>query len=666
MINLFVQVSNAGDSESPRKSENLIASLSRERHVTIPKAILSVLSLIVLIVSLAHGTARAGLTDAQCERVRDLHGEYGKELCRKTLANPESGRLQFALAALWLDERVTEGNEKLRELHAAALAGNKEKDIPPTKVMTPLHASGVKWAMRGWLRVYYMFNDKSRFFPGRLAPDLQRMLEEMFWNYGCYKSTVERAQLKYIWFIQGSENHDMMDLSNAFLALQAIEDLREYKSRKLPDGHTAAEHVEAWTQYYKRYCKLRIKRGLFVEISPTYGKYFLPELVNIYEFAEDAGLQRQMEMLLHVTWADWAIDQLGGIRGGAKTRVYQGHYAQRGTSDSWSFLGRILTGKGDFFQTKHYEAQYVLAMTRYRLPDVVIDLALSYDERGDYVYRSRRPSKLGEPPESNLDEQGYWMDSGTTGHMLRYSYCTPDYIMGSWMLDPKLDYAAINTQNRWQGIIFATDMQARVFPQCVGLGNGKTYNQHLAVQHKNVMIVQKNRTKAKQTGGMRVWFTEDMKRRVKERDAWLFLQEGKAYLAITVPRPEQGVVTPAYRWEKNWLHLKNEYAPLVFVTSRTAQHASLGDFVAYVSQHRYSIRQGVLTYRFKDADSLDTQIKMSLENQDALPEVNGQGIRLAGQRAFDSPYLHSSPNGTVVTIEKGGREMVLDFKLDKQ
>ena len=56
------------------------------------------------------------------------------------------------MAALWLDERVTEGNEKLRELHAAALAGNKEKSIPSSKVMTPLHASGVKWAMRGWLR----------------------------------------------------------------------------------------------------------------------------------------------------------------------------------------------------------------------------------------------------------------------------------------------------------------------------------------------------------------------------------------------------------------------------------------------------------------------------------------------------------------------------------
>jgi hypothetical protein len=50
------------------------------------------------------------------------------------------------------------------------------------------------------------------------------------------KSTVERAQLKYIWAIQGSENHDMMDLSNAFLALQVLKDLPRYRERRLSDG----------------------------------------------------------------------------------------------------------------------------------------------------------------------------------------------------------------------------------------------------------------------------------------------------------------------------------------------------------------------------------------------------------------------------------------------
>ena len=606
------------------------------------------------------GAGWAALTDAQCDQVRRLQGEYGKELCRKTLENADSGHLQFALASLWLNERVEEGNERLRQAHAGILKGNDK--LPASEIMTPEVAGRAKWAMRGWLRAYYMFNDKSSFFPGRLAGDVQKLLEEMFWNYGCYKSTVLRAQLKYIWVIQGSENHDMMDLSNAFLALQAVKDLPAYKSKKLPDGHTAAVHVKAWTEYYKLYCTERAKRGLFVEISPTYGKYFLPELTNIYEFAEDAELRKKMEMLLHLTWADWAIDQLGGVRGGGKTRAYQGHYAQRGTSDSWNFMGRMLIGKGDYFGTKHYEAQYVLALTKYRLADVVIDLALSYDERGDYIYQSMRPSKTAKPPADKPKEiEGYWMDRRDAGHMLRYDYCTPDYIMGSWMLDPKLDYAAINTQNRWQGIIFATDMQARVFPQCVGLGNGKPYNQHLAVQHQNVAIVQKNR-KARQSGAMRVFFAPGTKNRVTEKDGSLFLQEGKAYLAITVPAPGPDSSTPPYQWkDKVWLHLADDYAPIVFVAGRVSKYATLNDFIAYIKQHRYEVDKGVLTYRFKDANGQNTQMTMSLDNQDVLPKVNGKVIKLTGRRTFDSPYLHSEPSGAVVTIEKGKRKMVLDF-----
>jgi hypothetical protein len=50
------------------------------------------------------------------------------------------------------------------------------------------------------------------------------------------------------------------------------------------------------------------------------------------------------------------------------------------------------------------------------------------------------------------------------GGILRYSYCTPDYVMGSWMLDTRTSYAAINTQNRWQGVIFPTGTGAGSIP----------------------------------------------------------------------------------------------------------------------------------------------------------------------------------------------------------
>lgn len=583
---------------------------------------------------------------------------FAQELCELTLQSDRSGDLQFAIAALWLNQRVDEGNERLRNAYQEILAGTwldaeDLKALGPGQ-MTPERAGTgiVKWRMRMWLRIYYLFCQESRFFPGRLEPDVQKQIQELFWNYGAAKSTVERAKLEQIWWIQGSENHDMMDLSNAFLALQAVKDAPDYGNRKLPDNHTPTEHVAAWIPYYKLYCDERAKHGLFAEVaSPTYGKWFLPEIVNIYDFADDPSLRKKMEMLLHLTWADWAVEQLGGVRGGGRTRVYQGNYSQLGTHDSWRNMGLILLGRGNWNDMIHGQANYVLATTSYKLPDVIVDLALSEKERGEYVYTSLRPAKLERTEDQRIT---YPMD-GSDPHMLRYSYCTPDYIIGSLWVDPETPYAAISSQNRWQGIIFPTHANARIYPQCVGLRNGKTYDQHLAVQHQNVMLVQKNR-KARQSGHMRVFFYAGMKPRLVENDGWIIAEEGGAYAAVRVLH-KQG-----YIWDDdNWLRCVDDFAPIAFVTGSMAKYKTIEDFQTYLSSHQFTLKDGVMTYSFTDMDDRKATLTMDLDNQTNLPTVNGQTIDLQPQRVFDSPYLYSENGSGLVTIEFNGRRLLLDF-----
>ncbi|MFC1716131.1 hypothetical protein ACFL6S_20840 [Candidatus Poribacteria bacterium] len=604
------------------------------------------------------------LSDAECELVRERHEAFAGKLCEQTLQADRAGELQFALSALWLNHRVDEGNEQLRKAYREILDGtwlgaDDLKALGPGQ-MTPERAGceTVKWKMRMWLRVYYLFHEKSEFFPGRLVPDVQSDIRELLWNYGAAKSTVERSNLEHIWWIQGSENHDMMDLSNAFLALQAIKDVPEYQNRKLPDGHTPAEHVAAWNMYYKLYCDERAKHGLFAEVaSPTYGKWFLPEIANMYDFAEDAKLQKKMEMLLHLTWADWSIDQLRGMRGGGRTRVYQGNYSRLGAQDSWRNMGLILLGRDDWLDAVHGQANYVLATTKYRLPDVIVDLALSEAERGEYIYISLRPAKLESVKDADIT---YPMD-GNDPYMLRYSYCTPDYVTGSLWLDPAARYAAISTQNRWQGIIFPTHVNARVFPQCVGLRNGKTYAQHLAVQHQNVMLVQKNR-KARQSGDMRVFFYTGMKSRVLERDGWILAEEGEAYIAVRVlPRfndPER----QGYIWDdENWLRCKDDFAPIVFVAGRKAGFTTTDDFLIYLKSHQFALVDESLTYSFQDIDGKVAALTMDIDDQKNLPIVNGQIIDLKPDRVFDSPYLHSENGSGLVTIEFNDRRLLLDF-----
>lgn len=620
--------------------------------------------------------------------------ETAQVVAEATLEHPDAGRLPFALSALWVGDRADEGNEQLRKWFRTGhrtdepleLLLEKPEEYPEelTKAL-----GGVKWMARTWLRIYYLFSDESPFFAGRLAPDVQEKLEQLCWAYGLQQSTIERADPKYVWAIQGSENHDMMDLSNAYLALQAVQDHPRYRERELTDGHTPREHVAAWAAYYRNYASERAAYGLSVEISSAiYGKHFLGELFNLHDFAEDEGLRKKMGMLLDLTWADWAVDQLGGVRGGGKTRTYFGHYAERGTSDSWYTMSNFLFERPTEGQlnwaARHGQVEFSIVTSGYRLPDVVAGIAR--EKKGDEVfeYISRRPGKMLRPEEVRdapplRDGTWYHMDAGDS-RLVRYSYCAPEYVLGSLWVDPALgtefrvapdhkpdeeeNYAAISSQSQWQGIIFPTDHNARVFPQCEGeqSRNRVNYQQHVAVQHKNVMLVQKHR-KAQSAGAMRVYFAPGMKERVNESDGWLFLREGDAFLAVGILSPGGGATAAQYRWNgDNWVTLRDEFAPVVFVAGRASRHEGLEAFSDWVRGHEHVFSEEKLTYTFADEDGREVALALWTGEVQRLPEIDGAPIDLRPEKVYDSPYLSAEFGSSLITIKNGDRILVQDFE----
>lgn len=611
-------------------------------------------------------------------------------LCENLLAAPKGCDLNRAFAVLWLNRDLPTANQQLRDLYDAFL-----EDQPG---MTPAIANAqAKWQMRTWVRIYYLFNDSSAWFPGRLEVATQARIESLFWNYASAKSTIERARPEYVWLLQGSENHDMMDLGNAFLAAQALSKRPGYAERLLPDGYTPAEHAAAWTTYFSRYCEERVKHGLFVEVaSPTYGKYLVPELVNIFDFADGHELRRKAEVLLHITWADWAIEQIDGVRGGAKARCYQGNYSRNGASDSWLLMGQVLLESGAWADAVRYNHPIlgygpILATSQYRLPDLVKRLALDPGARGEYVYISRRPGRMTAPerlPSVGGHPTWYFMDAQDS-RLVKYTWCTPDHIMGCFFVDPSLkestqvtpwnrqsclfcsgnpedaqtNYATISGQNRWQGITFRTGPEARIFPQCLGRPDKNkpdltiTEIQQVAVQHKNVMIVQANRTYPRNTV-MRVYFGPGMRERLVEDGGWLFLEEGNAYAAVKPIARDGG---PAeLTWDDNhFLRLADTYAPIVFVTGRRAHHPTLEAFQEYVCGHTSEVVDGVMRYRFEGEEDREVELALHL-NEPRLPEINGTAINLAPARVYDSPFMRSEMGSGVVEVLLEGERVILE------
>ena len=494
-----------------------------------------------------------------------------------------------------------------------------------------------------------------------------------------------RAHIDYVWFIQGSENHDMMDLGNAYLAVQALAARPDYAGRRLPDGHTVEEHRDAWSAYFTRYCAERVRRGLFIEVaSPTYGKYLIPELVNFYDFSENPRLRGNAEALLHLTWADWAIEQLDGVRGGAKARCYQGKYAQKGGSDSWRMMGALLTGAEGWDEVGRYAHPimgfgFVLATTQYRLPEAVAGLAADADGRGEYAYVSRRPRTHDGPPNPCRLWAGIPVGIAWTpgeSALVRYSWCTPDHVMGCFFVDPTLSerltvdagkpdemrmyYAAISGQNRWQGIVFATGPDARIFPQCLGRpdknkhGASVTEVQQVAVQYKQVMIVQTNRNRP-ENSAIRVYFAPGMRERLIEKDGWRFLEEGDSFAAVKAFARAEGAEACGVTWDDNhFLRLEDVYAPIVFVTGRRANHSNLEAFQAYVLGHRAEMaeRRAALCLRRCGIDLL--------LGRKAPPGSERRGDRsLAAARAYNSPFVQSDFGSGDVRITFRGETLHL-------
>tara|TARA_B110000037_G_scaffold71041_1_gene85703 strand:+ start:8431 stop:11481 length:3051 start_codon:yes stop_codon:yes gene_type:complete len=619
-------------------------------------------------------------------RIRRVPGENADKLFEGVLNAGKVWPLQGGFAHLWLKGDLAEGNRLIREAHQAII-----KNEGGTDAMTPEIAASehVKWQMRTWNRIYQLFNDKSRFHPGRLDTETQVMIEEMFWFYVCDKSRLERAAPQHVWGIHNSENHEMMHYSNALLALQALKESPAYKGRRLPDGHSLKEHYEAWNSYYKLYCVERAKHGLLIEIFSGYGKYTVPELLNMYDLAEDPVLRSRMGKLLDLIWADWAIGQLNGVRGGGRLRLYQGDPAKPertfrwGAGDTWLSMSRFLLNSGTWWNPRSYHPNpiigypWVLATTQYRLPDVIVDIANDAGGRGEYNYVARRVARqrrmaakdvpVTRPPWYALDPE----DPG----MVSYDHCTPDYVMGSLMIDPTLPrvssrdylegkdlaegYPNLTAQNRYHGITFASDVNARVIPQCEGLANGKTYGEQQAVQRDNVLLAQRH-NKAKQTGDMRILFgLKGMKARLVERDGWLILKEDKAWLGIKGFSRTKSNQSCGYKWDNEvFLRMADGKAPVALIAGRSADFADIEAFASYLGTFSGTPKDGW----FKLSGGKDEKLTLSLHlASEALPRVNGTAIDLRPGMLFDSPFMSSEHGSGVVTIRKGGREVKIDM-----
>ena len=569
--------------------------------------------------------------------------------------------MAFAARCLYLGEMLDEAN--------AALAENAQHYLDNPKDIND--RDSFHWHAEIVMRLIEMYGTNGTEHPGRITKETEALALKPVWLYAKMCSWLSKAEVKdsQTWHIYGSENHHAMDFTVNWHFSKLARNLPEYRNLKFDDGATAEDHYRAWNEYFIAYCRERARKSLCIEMmSDGYNATLIRGFYNFYDFG-DPPVQRSAKMFLDLYFAYWAQEQIGGHMGGGGSRRKgeKAFYQNRDHGNAPLAWFYFAIGKQPTVNGQDVNA----ALSAYRPPTVVADIASDVKGRGRYEVRQRT---------QGLGKQGHSFPMVAVaskapnqlrtdgGGILRYSFCDPAFILGTPMTEarPLSDWVAISAQNRWQGVIFAGEDDARIVPLVRPEDNKVVLNAQWSVQSKGSLITQKLKY---HKGGaeMNVWMSEKGLSAPVEEDGVVFVEAEGAWAAIRVSdggftwkdgsytvKAEDGSTrkTPPGRI----MALKDEYAPVILEVMAKSDLDSFDTFKAKVKGCEMSMDGAILRYTtiYSDLLTFDTSFEKT-------PSINGKPVNYAPKKVFESPFLNADYNSGIVTISKGKRKKVLEF-----
>lgn len=553
----------------------------------------------------------------------------------------------FALAAFWRNEHVAEANSQLTRMCEYFSANPAVRN----------DNANFYWWTNLLVRAIKFYGREGSMAPGRLTSGTEDAADEMMWLWVKKNSLVAQTEIHPdYWFVRESENHHLQGFTACWSFCDLLLHDPQYRNRSLDDGHSIVEHFAAWTAFAKDYFAERAKRGLFVETASTYNHASIKGIYDFYDFATDLELKRRAGMMLDLFWASWAQEQLDGVRGGGRARTYPGTNSTRG-DDVFRQLAWFYLGMGQpVIPALPNEMGFLTS--RYRLPAVVMDLALDRQGRGVYEIK-QWPLGLAMPG-YYTPQTGYRLKT-EGGGIYRYSYCTPDFILGTLMFEarPEKEWTMISSQNRWQGVIFEGNVDARIFPVPQPLADNRDYNSWWSVQSRGTLITQRlGEGYSEGTGPMQVWFSRAGLDGRVERDGWVFTAAPSAYAAVRV-------VQGGYKWEEtegpvkglgDWLVCDDPDSAVILEVARKTRFRNYEAFQAQMLKQPVQLNAGHLKYASIYGDRFDFDCATHHP-----PLINGRPPDYSPRMSFESPFLSAGWNSGIVDIRMGSRRLKLNF-----
>jgi hypothetical protein len=562
----------------------------------------------------------------------------------------------WCLAALDLNEKTDEANARLLK-RADKFIASKPKKLAETSPEDPGNLPWTFFSITDYVRTLYLFHAKSQHFPGRLKPETEAAMKESLWLWVRGESRIAGAGPDNQFLLLGTENHDLNRRPPFYLITGFLNADTAYRDRKLDDGHSVAEHAEAYTRYFREWPRSRAKNGLWIEVgSNTYQKYSWPALFNLHELSPDPVIRHRFGLLLDLAFIEEAQLSVRGRRGGGRSR------ADGSPNGFDNYKNLLFAREGKPAGSTHSR---VFETSRYQLPASAILL----DRR---AFPAVRPFAIHNRVLGELKTAG--PDGGAQrivpdSALINYAWRSPHYLLGSTLQNPLLDYSGISKQKRWCGLLFDDPSAATVGSIDTVIektGGGRPQHSFWSVQHENVLILQRIASSkdggSYNTGKISICF-DAPRLEIIDEAGWILASNGKAFAGVKF-------LDGGHRWDKT----HTIASPARFTgsadTGRILLHA--GDLSSHGSFARFReilracplvVTADKVDYRSGKGSQHTEMFRYDLAARKSfsLPRINGTPIDLHPAAAYQSPFINVVSNSERITVTVGPVRQILDF-----
>ncbi len=605
-----------------------------------------------------------------------------EEALRKTIAKDTAwpggilGNNFWCLSALYLNEKTDDANARLLKQANDHIA----LEHAGGHAINPEQAESKSWdmfSMPDYVRTLYLFHAKSPHFPGRLKPETEAAMKEALWLWingeGRFadggESRIADTGMDNLLLLLGTENHDLSRRPVYYLAAALLKDDPAYRDRKLKDGHTVAEHADAYTVFFREWPRKRAETGLWVEIgSNTYQKYSWPDLFNLHELAPDPLIRKRFGLLLDLAFIEEEQISVQGRRGGGRSRAYPGGNAFE------SYKNLLYATRGQPAGSSHSR---VIETSHYQLPTEAIYLRYrAFPAVQPFVTRNRVLGEI-ESFESAATGERLAADSA----LVNYAYRTPHYLLGCTLQNPALSkpdpktgkarmaYAGISAQNRSCGMLFDDPTSAELCSVHAVIqhgSGGRPVHSFWSVQHENVLILQRitpdKLMGSYSTGFVGIGFEGKALQRV-EKGGWIFASNDKAFVGVkfldgAYQWDEKGAVATPAHFDKD-----NDQSRILLHAGDVAGDGTFEKFQSSVLANDLKITADRVDYHFGSSGNHLQVTRYAPQKPDsfALPLINGKPLDLHPAATYQSPYLNGAFGGDKIFVTVGPINRVLDF-----